>query len=53
MRQFFANQFPADLEESLVVAPEDVVNIDLLAGDLEGKADWEMADLTGGPDLST
>lgn len=51
--QFFAPQYPADPEESSVVALEEPESIIMLAGDLEGEDDWDLADLTNGPDLGS
>lgn len=43
-----ATKCPADLEESLVVAPEKGVSMERLADDLESVADWDLVYLTGG-----
>lgn len=51
MRQLLATWCPAELKESLAAAPEGMGSINVLAGDLEGKADWDLADLTRGPDI--
>lgn len=51
--QFLATQYPADLEGSQAPAPEEVARINFLNGDLEGKADWDIRDLTEGPNLGS
>lgn len=38
VRQFLAIQYPADLEESPVAAPEEAASIGVFAVDLEGEA---------------
>lgn len=48
---FLAARYAADLEDPLLVAPEEVSSIDVLAGDMDGAGDWDLADLTGDPDL--
>lgn len=37
--------------ESLADNPEHVASKEELAGSLDGEADWDMANLMGGPDL--
>lgn len=53
VRQFLVARCSADLEKSLEAAPEEMANIDMLVGDLQSEADWDFADLTGGPDLGS
>lgn len=53
VRQLLAARYPANLEESLVAALEEVASIDVLVGDLKGEADWDLSDLTRGPDLGS
>lgn len=52
-RQLLGAWNPADLAEPLAVSPEEMVNTDVLAGDLESEVVWEVADLTGGPELGS
>lgn len=51
--QLLAAQYPAELEESLAVAPEKVANIDKLTEDLRDRLDCTLASLMGGPDLNS
>lgn len=53
VRQFLAGRYPADLGEHLAMYSREVVKIDVLAGDLDGEVHWDLADLTGDPDLSS
>lgn len=53
VRKPLSFRYPADFEESEAKAPEKMASIDVLAGDLEGEGDWDLAYLTGGPDLSS
>lgn len=50
VRELLATRDPADLEESLPVAPEEVPNIEGLASGLDWEADWDLANLSGDPD---
>lgn len=52
IHQLLANRYPADLQEFLGAAPRKVAIIYLLAGNLEGGAEWDFAIVTGGPGLS-
>lgn len=47
-RQFLEAQYLTDLEEPPAADPEEVISIDGLASDLEGEAEWESANWTGG-----
>lgn len=47
---FMATQYSTKVEESPAAAPNEVASIDVHTGDLEGKVDWHLANLTGGPD---
>lgn len=51
VRQFWATQHPPNLEESPAAAPEGVGSTNVLAGDLDGETDWDLASWTGDPDL--
>lgn len=42
---------PANLEEAQATAPKEVESIGVLAGDLGGQADWDLANVTASPDL--
>lgn len=53
MRQFLTTRCPADSEESTITAPQEVVTIDVPAGDLKGDADWDFADLIGGSNVDS
>lgn len=44
--QFLASLYLAHLEDSLAAAPVKLASIAILAGDLEGDADQDLADLT-------
>lgn len=41
LRSILTVRYPADLEYSLVVAPDELSSIVVLAGDLEGVSDWD------------
>lgn len=45
--------YPADLDQCLVVEPVEVLSIDVHTRALEAEADWDLADLTRGPDLGS
>lgn len=49
--QFLASLYPANLEESLTAALEQVTSIDMLSGDLYGDVDWDLPDIIGVPEL--
>lgn len=51
--QFLAARYPAYPEGSPAVALDEVCSIDVFAVDLEGEVDWDLADLTGVPDLGS
>lgn len=51
VRQFLATRYRAGLEESPTVDPEERASIEVLTGELEDKADWNLAELTESPDL--
>lgn len=53
VRQFFVTPYPASLEEYPAAVPGGLASIDVLAGDLEGEADCNLADCMGGPHLSS
>lgn len=50
VRKLLATHYLLDLEKSPVVAPEEVATIDVLAGDLDGEANLDLANLKGVPD---
>lgn len=47
MRQILPAWYPLDVEESLGGAPEEMESTNVSVSDLDGEADWEVADLTG------
>lgn len=51
VRQFFAALYHVDFDEPLGAASGEDLSIDVLSGDLEGEAEWDLADLEGGPSL--
>lgn len=51
--EFLETKYPADLEEYLPAAPEELASINVLAGDLHHEADWDLAHVTGSPDLGS
>lgn len=50
VRQFLAASYPVEFGEPLVAASEKMASIGLIKSDLEGKADWDSAELMGGPE---
>lgn len=44
-------RYPADLEVSFIAASEEGASIALIVSDPDVEADWDSADLTGGPGL--
>lgn len=52
-RQLLAPQYLTDLKEAPVAAQEKVASVYVLASDLDGKANWDMADMTGDLDLGS
>lgn len=53
VRQILEAWYPADLEESLVGTPEEGASSDVLASDVKGESDWDLADLTRRLDLGS
>lgn len=51
VRQFLVTQYPADIEENSVTAPEEVASTEVLDGILDNKVYWDLTSLTGGLDL--
>lgn len=51
MCQISVTQYPADIKESPVTAPEEVASTEVLAGVLDVKAYWGLTSLTAGIDL--
>lgn len=51
VHQFWAARYLNDLDECLATCPEELASIDLLAGDLAGEADYNVSELTEGPEL--
>lgn len=47
VRHFMGTQYSSDLEQYLMAIFEEMASTDVLTGDLEGGADWELDDLTG------
>lgn len=52
-RQFLATQYPANLQVSLLAAPDEVTCIYVPAEDLDREADWNIANLMGGQELGS
>lgn len=53
VRQFLAGRYSLNLEDILAAPPEEMKSINMLASDWEGEADWDLANLTGGPDIGS
>lgn len=52
-REFLATWCSTNLVESPTPAPKELASMDVPAGNLEGETYWELATLTGGPELSS
>lgn len=51
--QLLPTLYPDQVEKTPAEALEEVARIDLLAGHLDSKADLDLANLTGGPELGS
>lgn len=53
VRQFVVGRYRGNHEECLGAAPEEAATTDVVAGDLDDEADWNLADLTCRPDVTS
>lgn len=51
--QFLSSPYPADIKECLSKGPENEASINMLAGDLDGEADYDLPDLTVNSNLES